>query len=179
MTIKEQLFCYYYSQLQNHKEAAIRAGYDKKNSDIIGAKLLLKNSITERINYILNENKKNDLIQKTIIGLERLAFGSISDVIKLVFAEKLEDIPDLSELDLFNISEIKKSKNGGVEIKFFDKLKAFEKILEISQITANNSGEFDFFEAIKQSAKAVSQDKDIKDINIKTNKNFCEESLDE
>ncbi|MBP0979893.1 MAG: terminase small subunit [Oscillospiraceae bacterium] len=182
MTIKEQLFCYYYSQLQNPKEAAIKSGFNKKNAEMIGAKLLLKENIKERINFILNENKKNDLLQKSIIGLERLAFGSISDAIKLTFVENKEDLVNLSELDLFNISEIKKSKTGGVEIKFFDRLKALEKILEISQLTANKSGEFDLFDAIKQSAKAVSKDKDLlgaqdENLDKHLDKNLDEESF--
>ena len=181
MTIKEQLFCYYYSQFQNHKEAAIKSGFNKKKADVIGAKLLLKDNIKERIDNILKENKKNDLLQKTIMGLERLAFGSISDAIKLTFAQTLEDIPDLLEMDLFNISEIKKSKTGGVEIKFFDRLKALEKILEISQLTDNKSGEFDFFDAIKQSAKAISEDKELLGYKEQENniKNINKESFEE
>ncbi|CDD52605.1 terminase small subunit [Ruminococcus sp. CAG:379] len=36
----------------------------------------------------------------------------------------------LSRLDLFNVSEIKKVKGGGLEIKFFDRQKALERMYE-------------------------------------------------
>ena len=37
----------------------------------------------------------------------------------------------LAESDLFNVSEIKRVKGGGVEIKFFDRQKALEKLEEL------------------------------------------------
>lgn len=158
MTTKEKLFCYYFAKLQNHIEAAVKAGFDKNNLDIIGTKLLLKEDIKKQIDYIIDENKKNDIVQKTVIGLERLAFGSISDAVKLVFAEKLDDISNLSEMDLFNVSEIKKVKGGGFEIKFFDRLKALEKLIDISQISSNKDEQSDFLEAIKHGVSAISND---------------------
>ena len=157
MKIKEKLFCCYYAKLQNHNEAAIKAGYDKEQADMIGIKLLTKQEIKEEIKNIIQNKLKNNLIEKVIAGLERLAFGTISDAIKLVFAEKIEDIKDLSKMDLYNISEIKKIKGGYFEIKFFDRIKALEKIAELSQMTTGNTGILDLYEAIKNSAKTISE----------------------
>ncbi len=166
MTLKEKLFCKYYAKIQNHKEAAIKTGYNPNIADKTGINLLAKKNIQTNINKIINEDKKTNLAQKAIIGLERLAFGSIIDPIKLLFCETVKDIENLPEMDLFNISEIKKIKGGGFEIKFFDRIKALEKITEISQLICNNSNAADFFEAIKQSASALHSSNNLENSNI-------------
>lgn len=158
MILKEKLFCYYYSKFQNHKEAAIKAGYDKSKADVIGIKLLLRKEIREEIKKMIQMGNKKDLMEKAIIGLERLAFGSITDVVKLAFAEKLEDIKNIAEMDLYNISEIKRVKGGGFEIKFFDRIKALEKIGEMSQIIDETTGIEGLYEAIKEGAQAISKE---------------------
>ena len=58
-------------------------------------------------------------------GYERLAFGSIADAVRLIFTEE-PDLAALSKMDLFNIAEIKRPKGGGMEIKFFDRIKALQ-----------------------------------------------------
>lgn len=166
MTLKEKLFCKYYAKIQNHKEAAIKTGYNPNIADKTGINLLAKKNIQTNINKIINEDKKTNLAQKAIIGLERLAFGSVTDPIKLLFCETVKDIENLPEMDLFNISEIKKIKGGGFEIKFFDRIKALEKITEISQLICNNSNAADFFEAIKQSASALHSSNNLENSNI-------------
>lgn len=163
MNIKEKLFCYYYSKLQNHKEAAIKAGYTVSESENAGAKLLTREVVTDCINEILDEEKRDNLVRKSIIGLERLAFGSVSDAVKLIMIEEMTELPDLDAMDLFNISEIKKVKGGGFEIKFFDRIRALEKIAEISKLVAQNKESMDFFTAIEKSAEAISRSKEISD----------------
>jgi hypothetical protein len=69
-------------------------------------------------------------------GLERLADGRANDAVRLAFAEELPDPEELEQMDLYNVSEIKRVKGGGVEIKLFDRQKALEKLYEYS-ISAN------------------------------------------
>ena len=38
----------------------------------------------------------------------------------------------LAKADLFNVSEIKRIKGGGVEIKFFDRQKALERLSDLN-----------------------------------------------
>ena len=54
-------------------------------------------------------------------GFERLAFGSVTDAVRLLFEEGTTS--SLEGMDLFNVSEIKRLKGGGMEIKFADRLK--------------------------------------------------------
>lgn len=58
-------------------------------------------------------------------GYERLAFGGIADAVRLILAEEPE-LTSLGKMDLYNIAEIKRPKGGGMEIKFFDRLKALQ-----------------------------------------------------
>ena len=50
--------------------------------------------------------------------------------------------------------EIKKPKGGGLEIKFFDRLKALEKLSAICE-NGDESSSMPFYEAIRKSAKAL------------------------
>lgn len=64
-------------------------------------------------------------------GLRRLAFGDITDAVTLLFESDENILNTLPQLNLFNVSEIKRPKGGGMEIKFFDRLKAVEKLREL------------------------------------------------
>ena len=67
---------------------------------------------------------------KIMSGFERLAFGSCNDAVYLVFSEDLPPPDVIAKLDLFNVSEIKRVKGGGVEVKLFDRQKALERMME-------------------------------------------------
>lgn len=58
--------------------------------------------------------------------LAELAFGQPNDCVRLA----LEECPDLKELDLSLLSEIKRSEKGMVEIKLIDRLRALEQLAQ-------------------------------------------------
>lgn len=97
--------------------------------------------------------------------MRRLAFGNIQDAVALLFESEENILNTLPELDLFNVSEIKRPKNGGMEIKFFDRLKAFEKLREMVTPAGNGNSPASFYEALERSA-------------VNTNES-CEDSVDE
>jgi hypothetical protein len=51
----------------------------------------------------------------------------------------------MESLELFNVSEIKKPKGGGIEIKFFDRLKALEHL----EALANGSKDDDRVRSVR------------------------------
>ena len=57
-------------------------------------------------------------------------------------------------MDLFNVSEIKRKKNGEMEIKFFDRLKALEKLTDITDMSSSDE-ENSIFHAIAKGAAAL------------------------
>jgi len=125
---RQDAFCIAYAILGNLSEAAEKAGFDSSNALSEGIKCL-KNTRCRRniaeIRELLSDSGN------VYAGLKRLAFGNCKDAVYLVFAEELPPPNVIERLDLFNVSEIKRVKGGGVEVKFFDRLKAIEKLFEI------------------------------------------------
>ncbi len=102
--------------------------------------------------------RRKRITQKDICdGLGRLAFGEIQDAVTLLFENEENILTTLKGLDLFNVSEIKRAKGGGMEIKFFDRFKALEKLKEIADESGGAKGDISFFEALEKSAKLNSK----------------------
>lgn len=150
LTEREQYFCYHYINTGNLREAAALAGYNKE-AEKKGIQLLTKKSVKEEVERLYNEKKKN-LLYKACMGYERLAFGSVADAIRLLYIDKLEKI-NLESMDLFNISEIKRPKDGAMEIKFFDRIKALEKLEQADIVQKNDVNPF--YYAMEQGIKAL------------------------
>lgn len=89
-------------------------------------------------------------------GFRRLAFGDIQDAVKLLFETEENILSSLPSLDLFNISEIKRQKGGGMEIKFFDRIKALEKLREITGADERQTA-LSFYDALEKSAGRISE----------------------
>lgn len=113
-------------------------------------RLLNRKEIQSEIERIDKKRKRSEA--DISAGYLRLAFGCVSDAVKLIFSEDITE-EKIDELDLFNISEIKRKKGGDVEIKFFDRLKALEHLYEMSEGT--DSGEASIFDAIRKGASAL------------------------
>ena len=96
--------------------------------------------------------KKMTLEEQIEKGLTELAFGSCCDAVKLLFMSEDEIMQKLPKLKLINVSEIKRPKGGGMEIKFFDRLKALEKLGAGGE---HETGAKQLFDAISNSARAV------------------------
>ena len=132
------------------KEAAARVGF--ANPEKSGIKLMSQEKIRERIEEMSGPKVK---LREVEAGLRRLAFGDLSDVIRLITAEKVSEL-EPEKMDLLLISELKYSKNG-VEVKLFDRMKAMLKLAELAEIAAE-SGEEGFFEALERSANSLGSD---------------------
>ncbi len=147
---KEKLFCIYYCQYRNAELSAAMAGYPFPKK--AGLRLIAKSGIKNEIEYL--DDKFPVTKGEVISGYRQLAFGTGCDAFRLLFADEPPSIGELDEMNLLNISEIKRPKNGGIEIKFFDRLKALEKLEDIS--TASNSDSaLPFYEVIERSASTL------------------------
>lgn len=107
-----------------------------------------------RRNDALKKPDRNDIIS----GYYRLAFGCFADAVSLLFDDEMT-AEKIQQMDLFNISEIKRKKNGEVEIKFFDRLKALEK-LENTSCDKGENGIYSLYNAIEKGACALKGEKD-------------------
>ena len=86
-----------------------------------------------------------------LIGYERLAFGSTSDAFRLIMSGS-DDVCDVGSLDLFNVAEVKKPKDGAMEIKFFDRLKALD---QMTAFPDNEDAAASFYDAISACADSL------------------------
>lgn len=147
MTRKEDKFCCFYSSNGNVRLSAVMAGYSS-NPEQTGQQLLTRGDIAGRVKEY-RDTRVNDLRLMALLGYERLAFGSIADCIQLLYMEA-PTLQRLEAMDLFMISEIKKPKDGAMEIKFFDRIKALEKLSEAQEDTHEKS--LPFYKALERSA---------------------------
>ena len=152
LTSKETEFCRQYAVLKNAREAAARAGYMFPES--AGLKLLCRPQIAEKIEVFSEDLGRQ---AQAIDGLRRIAFGSVTDAVKLIMSP--DELKSIDELDLFMISEIKLPKSGGVELKFFDRIKALEALASVSDGVSGN-GAVPFINAILEGAAVISKEKE-------------------
>lgn len=144
---KEELFCEYMRNHFSPREAAAFAGYIMPTKS--AQKLMADKRIKSRLKK--QKNKSIPTLFEISDGLRRIAFGSCADAIKLINSQEKEPI-NPETLDLMNVQEIKQGKNGGMEIKFFDRIKALECLSVISE-HATDGTDNSFFKAIMASVK--------------------------
>lgn len=146
LTQRERLFCCTFVSCGNYKEALAAAGYRCPERSL--SQLLSRDDINEEIDRLLAIRSRTSAMLARA-GYERLAFGNISDAVKLVFKDSV-DSQELEGYDLFNVSEIRRPKDGAMEIKFFDRTKALEKLESIGSENKNTIP--DFYSALLRGA---------------------------
>lgn len=102
-----------------------------------------------------NGVRKKKYTRRVKSGYEMLAFGGIEDAVRLLFLDR-PDSAELERMNLFNIAEIHKPPSGGMEIKFYDRIKAME-CLERMEAEA---GQFALYDALQAGAEALKKDED-------------------
>ena len=98
--------------------------------------------------------RKKSETQLVIDGLKKLAFGKVNDAVTLVFAEDIPPPELLAKMRLFNISSVKRVKGGGVEVQFFDRQKALEKLYEYALSNQNGKISESLLKALANSSAA-------------------------
>ena len=88
-------------------------------------------------------------------GYEKLAFGSVNDAVRLLFGG--EPTPgELAKMDFGNIAEIRRLRDGGIEIKFYDRLRALECLRSLGETGAGDSP---LYRALRKCAEALGKEK--------------------
>lgn len=154
LTEKEKLFCAYYADGGDARGCAARAGYSVMPQRS-AAKLLAREDIREEIERNGKEKRTALTVER---GLMRLAFGSVTDALKLMLCEETMSAEEIEKLDLFNVSDIKRPKGGGLKIKFFDRIKALERLEKLGATEENEQSSF--IKALSEGAKMLAEDDD-------------------
>lgn len=92
--------------------------------------------------------------EQVLEGLSRIAFGEVADPIRLLFCDEITPMA-LKKLDLFSVSEIKRPKGGGMEIRFYDRIKALQCLAELEGGGEDGAG---LAQALEEGARALWQE---------------------
>lgn len=152
---KETLFCEYYLICRSARDAAARAGY-RLFPERTGMRLLREKRIRTKIAALRRSEDRSE----AAAGLSRIAFGSTSDAVRLLYAEDPPTPQELERMDLFSVAEIRRTKGGGMEIKFFDRIKALEKLSELSASAEGECGMNEFVSAIQRGADLIREEEE-------------------
>ena len=98
--------------------------------------------------------------KEVVEGLRKLAFGPGNDALKLLFFDERPCWDELERLDIFNISEISRPRGGGMTVKFYDRVDAMERLIEIGGLAQVPEGVRVFYEAIE---KSVGKEEEVKE----------------
>lgn len=139
LTAREREFCLSFMQSGDAQLSARRAGF--RNPDSEGERLLCNEKICAELER-LSELRGRLLTALSVIGYQRLAFGSAADAASLLFEEN-PSRETLGKMDLFLVSEIRRPKDGAMEIKFFDRARALEKLASLSMERESSSSLYD------------------------------------
>ena len=82
-------------------------------------------------------------------GYEKIAFGGVNDAVRLLFGSE-PDPRELEAMDFNNVAEIRRVKDG-LEIKFYDRMKALECLRAMS---AGRGEESPLYRALAACARA-------------------------
>ncbi|MDR0883688.1 MAG: terminase small subunit [Oscillospiraceae bacterium] len=160
MTQAETVFCRLFAESRDLRSAAVKAGIDSDAHsggvplppESAGYALLARADIRREITRW--EKFRQAQQSELLAGVRRLAFGSVTDAVRLVLGTEVPSAAEIERMDLFNVSEIKRPREGALEIKFFDRLKALELLSTLR--TADDAGALSgFLKAMTASAKEV------------------------
>lgn len=151
LSAKKKQFCLHYAAQRDARTSAVKAGYllFPENTAV---HLLCQPEIRAEIEQISALRKVSR--QEVCEGYRRLAFGSVADVLKFLTSQTPAEPQDLEKLDFFNVSDIKYPKSGGMEIKFFDRLKALDALAKLED-RDESDGLAGFMQALDKTAKAI------------------------
>ena len=147
--ITPKAFARMFAVVRDGCEAAIRLGVPVRSAKTEGARLVTDRRVRRELRRL--DSEEDSAVSAVKAGLSRLAFGQVNDVAALVFAQEPTS-QQLAHADLFNVSEIKRVKGGGVEVKFFDRQRALEKLLELDEETAGAAKAQEFLDAVAEGA---------------------------
>lgn len=132
-------FCRRYLHSGNVRESALHAGFDPETAEDDGLQML-ENPACRAYLTELAEEPVLPIRTRVIAGLYRLAFGSVNDAAALAFSDEPLTQEMLAKFDLFHVSSIKRERDKGtVEIKFADRQRAMEKLLECAHASDSSA----------------------------------------
>lgn len=150
LTEKQKAFVNEYLIDLNATQAAIRAGYSKKNADKIASQLLGKTRVSEEIKKVMaKREKRTEITQDRVLKeLAIIGFAKVTDYVSVQNGTVIiKNTADIDEEKLSAIAGIKENQFG-IEVKIHDKVKSLELIGEHLGMWNGNNGNSDALERL-------------------------------
>lgn len=130
----------FYSYCKDAELAALLSGSDVDIACEEGMVMLSDRQVKRQLDKLMREKRR--LYSVIRDGLEKLAFSRCNDAVELAFADR-ESITHslIRKMDLSCVASIKRDKDGGVDIKLFDRERALEALMQLEDAEANNNAE--------------------------------------
>ena len=89
----------------------------------------------------------------------RLMTSDNNDAVRLLYHEQMSD-DEIRQMNLSGVAEIKRAKDKSVEIKFFDRIKALDRLSELNEVVTDSASAGGLLEAMRLSAQALREMRD-------------------
>lgn len=152
LTARELRFCMLEAELGNPKEAAERAGYRYASRKAIQ---LMRRADIRREIQLWRDELRRGAETAAIAGLRRVAFGGVGDAAGLLTAAEERSAEQLAQLDLFAVQEMKVGRDGACSLRFHDRTRALELLLDYRQGAGEGGGSL--FEALDNGARVADE----------------------
>lgn len=115
------------------------------------------------------------------LALGRMLFSDKKEAVRLSLSDgENVNIKSLNAESLNAVSDIKRNKDGGVDIKLFDMIKAAELMFEIGkEENSNEESGTDFLEGFLKSARQLSSSQDTAKVSAYQCENSCSDGVSE
>ena len=125
LNARQKLFCHWFALTRDAQGAADRCfrAPEKREEALRLLQTPLAQDYLRQVEAALGGEGLTATAEE---GYRRLAFGPVTDAVRLMFPAE-DETPPLEEMDLYNISKISQAK-GGLEITFFDRLEALDRL---------------------------------------------------
>ena len=151
---RRELFCIFMARGFSPEESVRRAGYGAGDCGRQSAALLGDAKVRRRISRLMKDLCCRAPEQTARAGLERLALGDVGGVLALLGDEETF----IRNADLFHVAELRRPKGGGIELKFYDRLRALSLLAEMG--AGGDSAAGSLLSALEKSARAVGSAED-------------------
>lgn len=151
---RQKVFCHWYALTRNAEAAAARCWQapEKQREAVRLLESPPARQYLKEIEAALSGSRREPTVEE---GYRKLAFGPVSDAVRLMFPEEGR-VPEIEGMDLFNIAKISAAR-GGLEITFFDRLEALDRLSARQKEEAAPRDAFGFLDAVAAGAAALEE----------------------
>lgn len=155
LNARQKLFCHWFVLTRDARRSAARCWQSPEKQEealTLPETAAAKRYIAEVEAALVKEGR----LSTAEDGYRKLAFGAVTDAVRLMFPTEGET-PPIGEMDLFNIAKLSQAK-GGLEVTFFDRLAALDRLAAHQKEDSGQKDAFGFLEAVAAGAAALGED---------------------